>query len=160
MAKQAVPMAKQAGIAARQGAEDAVAWAAPLVEDAVAWAAPHVDEARSWAAPRLERTGVAVRDTIAPKISDALVTAAHKLDVTPSKRRRRWPRVLAGIALLAAAASAAAAIAMRRRPDPMSYEPPDPVAEADSAAPPAAEAAADSDGARAEAEVNGQLRTS
>ena len=66
IAKQAVPIAKQAGIAARHGAEDAVAWAAP-----------RVDEARSWVAPRIERTGIAVRDSIAPRISDALVTAAH-----------------------------------------------------------------------------------
>src|SRR5258708_22942727 len=82
MAKSAVPMAKSA---AKQSAEDAVAWAAPLVKDARAWAAPHVEQA-----------GLAVRDKIAPVISDALVEAAHRLDDT-APRRRRWPRVVAGI---------------------------------------------------------------
>src|SRR5258708_32472316 len=100
MAKSAVPMAKSA---AKQSAEDAVAWAAPLVKDARAWAAPHVEQA-----------GLAVRDKIAPVISDALVEAAHRLDDT-APRRRRWPRAVAGIPGLAAAGRALAA-AGRRRP--------------------------------------------
>jgi hypothetical protein len=161
LAKQAVPMAKQAGIAARQSAEDAVAWATPHVEDAVAWATPHVDDARSWAAPRIERTGIAVRDSIAPRISDALVTAAHRLDTTPA-RRRRWPKLLAGLALLAAIASAGAAVARWRRPDPFAYEPSSPAA-ADNPASPAADEpdrTADANGSQAEAEVNGQFLTS
>jgi hypothetical protein len=149
MAKQAVPIAKQAGIAARQGAEDAVAWAAP-----------RVDEARSWAAPKIERTGIAVRETIAPRISDALVTAAHKVDSTPSKRRR-WPKLLAGFAVLAAIASAVAAIARRNRPDPFAAEPPSPAADI-----PAPAASDEQDGRNAEAngsqpaEANAQFRTS
>jgi hypothetical protein len=149
IAKQAVPKAKQAGIAARQGAEDAVAWAAPKV-----------DEARSWAAPRIERTGIAVRDTIAPKISDALVTAAHKVDTTPSKRRR-WPKLLVGFAVLAAMAGVAAAIARRNRTDPFAAEPPSPAADI-----PAPDATGEQDGRHAEAngsqsaEANAQSRTS
>jgi len=150
IAKQAVPMAKQAGIAARHGAEDAVAWAAP-----------RVDEARSWVAPRIERTGIAVRDSIAPRISDALVTAAHRVDATPSKRRR-WPRLLVGFALLAAIAGAVAAIARRNRPDPFADEPPSQAADI-----PAAPAATDEqDDRHAEAngsqpaEANAQFRTS
>ena len=102
-------MARHASVAARQSGQDAVAWAAP-----------RVDEARSWAAPRLERTGIAVRDNIAPKISDALVTAAHRLDAKPPKKRR-WPRVLVGFALLAAIAGAAAAIKRRRTPELASH---------------------------------------
>jgi hypothetical protein len=116
-------MAKQASIAARHGAEDAVAWAAP-----------RVDEARSWAAPRIERTGIAVRDSIAPKISDALVTAAHRLDARPPKKRR-WPRVLVGVALLAAIAGAAAAIKRRRGPELASHQQPSQAAAEGAAAP-------------------------
>jgi hypothetical protein len=113
MARNAVPKAKSAGLAARQSAEDAVAWAAP-----------HVQEARSWAAPHVEQAGVAVREKIAPVISEkiaptisaALVEAANRLDPSPP-RRRRWPRVLAGFAMVAAAGSAVAAIVLRRKPD-------------------------------------------
>src|SRR5260221_522203 len=111
MAKSAVPMAKSA---AKQSAEDAVAWAAPLVKDARAWAAPHVEQA-----------GLAVRDKIAPVISDALVEAAHRLDDT-APRRRRWPRVVAGIAGLAAARSAIAAAGLPRPAPAMDSRPPGP----------------------------------
>jgi hypothetical protein len=103
MAKNAVPMAKNAGVAARHTAEDAVAWAVPLVHDA-----------RAWAAPRVEHAGLAVRDKIAPTIADALLDAAHRLD-QPARQRRRWPRLLAGIAMVAAACSAAAAAILRRQ---------------------------------------------
>lgn len=105
MARSAVPVAKNVGLAARQSAEDAVAWATPRVM-----------EARSWAAPHVEQAGVAVRDKIAPAISSALVETAHRLDVTPP-RRKRWPRVLAGFAMAAAVGSAVAAVVLRRKPD-------------------------------------------
>jgi len=114
-ATQVVPIAKSAGTAARQSAEDAAAWAAPRVKDA-----------RSWAAPQLEQAGVTVRDKIAPAISEklapaisaALVDAAHRLDDSvPTARRRRWPRVLGGVAMIAAVCSAVAAVVMRRRPE-------------------------------------------
>ena len=90
----------------------------------------------------------------------ALVTAAHKLDATPSKRRRRWPRVLAGAAMLAAALAAAAAVALRRRSDRPAYEPAGPTLAEESTTPPAAEAAdkrAEADGSKTDAEVNGQF---
>jgi hypothetical protein len=111
-AKNAVPLAKNAGLTARHSAEDAVAWAAPMVNDARAWAAPHVEQA-----------GLAVRDKIAPAISDAIVEAAHRLDAPTAPRRRLWPRVLAGIAMLAAAGSAVAAAVLRRRPTGMEFGP-------------------------------------
>lgn len=110
IAKHAVPIAKQAVLATRHGAEGAMAWARP-----------HVDSARSWAAPRIERTGLAVRDSLAPRISAMLVATARRLDTTP-RPARRWPRLLAGTAMLAAAASAAAAMVMRRHPDAVTDE--------------------------------------
>ncbi len=120
-ASQVMPMAKNAGQAARQSAEGAVAWAAPMVKDA-----------RAWAAPQLEQAGLAVRDRIgpaiseniaekiAPTISSVLVEAAHRLDDSPP-RRKRWPRVLAGFAVVAAVGSAVAAVMLRRRPDFSSF---------------------------------------
>ncbi len=106
-----------------------------------------------------------MRETIAPKISDAMVSAAHKLDVTPevAPKRRRWPKVLAGLALAAAATAAAAAVVRRRRSDPFAYEPPSPAAEADGVAAQPTEAAQQNgevDGARAEADANGPFLTS
>jgi hypothetical protein len=153
-------MAKNAGQAAKQTAEDAVAWAAPRVKDARTWAAPHVEQA-----------GLAVRDKIAPAISEkiapavssALVEAAHRLDDTPVKRRR-WPRVLAGVAMLAAAGSAVAAVIMRRRPDFAAFgsegytAAPTPGAEDGSA--PAPDAGSVTPVSEDEATVNGRARKS
>jgi len=118
-AAQVVPLAKTAGLAAKSSAEEAVARAAPRVQDARARVAPHVQDARAWAAPHVEQAGIAVRDKIAPTISAALVEAAHRLDVSP--KRRRWPRVLAGVALLAAAGSAIAAVVLRRRSEVVNF---------------------------------------
>jgi hypothetical protein len=119
-AKDAIPRAKQAvptaTTAVRQSAEDVAAWARPRVDEVTAWAKPHVDDARSWAAPRLERSGHMVTDTIAPAVSEAMISAARKLDVQPERRRRSVARVMAVVAMVAAAASAAAAVVLRRRP--------------------------------------------
>jgi hypothetical protein len=117
MAKNAVPMAKNAGYAARQSAEDALAWVAPRVQDARAWAAPHVEQAGL--AVR-EKIAPVIAEKIAPTISSALVEAAHRID-TPAPKRRRWPRVLAGIAIVAAACSAIGAVVLRRRPSAMDF---------------------------------------
>jgi len=146
-AKQAVPIAMSTGTSVRRSAEEAAAWAQdaaaqanawaqeaaaqakPRLDDAVgeatAWAKPRLDDVRSWAAPRLERSGLAVQETIAPAISAAMVTAAHKLDVTPPRKHRRWVSALAATMMLAAAASAATAIMMRRRPAMAEFIPDD-----------------------------------
>lgn len=108
-ASQVVPLARSAGLVAKQNAEDAVAWAAP-----------HVKDARTWVAPHVEQAGIAVRDKIGPAISEVLVEAAHRLDDSPP-RRKRWPRLLAGFAMLAAVGSAVAAVMLRRRPDFASF---------------------------------------
>jgi hypothetical protein len=166
LARGAVPMARSAGLAAKHGAEDAVAWAAPRVKDAQLWAAPKVQEARSWAAPRVEQAGIAVRDKIgpaisdkiAPAISDALVDAAHRLDGSQT-RRRRWPRLVAGFAMLAAAGSAVAAVILRRRLGSASVPFEAPVS-GDSAMPAAGSTAnGDGDGDE-DPTANGQMPTS
>lgn len=103
LAKHAVPLARSAGSSARQGADSTVAWATPLVE-----------AARSWTAPQLEQAAHAISESIAPMISDALITAAHKIDV-PKRTRRPKARLVVASLLVTAASGAAAAIAMRGR---------------------------------------------
>ena len=94
-----------AGMAARDGARSAATWAAPRVSGA-----------RTWTASRIEWSGVAIKDTVAPKIHESLLATARFVDASapPEAPRRRWPQVVAGTALLAAA-GAAAAIVLRRR---------------------------------------------
>ena len=109
LARAAVPMAKTAGKAAQDGARSAGTWVAP-----------RVNGARAWTAPRIERSGLAIRDTIAPKICEMLTATARRMDVTAprvgvAEPRRRWPTVVAGAALLTAAGAAAAVVLRRGR---------------------------------------------
>ena len=105
LAGKTVPLAQTAGTTVRQGAGNAIAKATPAV-----------DAARSWAAPQLEQSAHAITDSIAPMISEALMTAAHKIDVPKPKRRIRGGMVAGAAALLAAAGAATfAAIRMRRQ---------------------------------------------
>ena len=140
-------MAQNAGRAARDRANAALAWAMP-----------HVDNARSWAAPHVEHTGLAVRDTVAPKVSDLMVATARRLENAPPQPRR-WPGRIARLAMLAAAASAVAALAMRRRSYAAGYGPVSSVPDTDgpTLAPTMTEAS-DGDEARTDPEVNGQHR--
>jgi hypothetical protein len=127
----------------------------PLAHSTAAAAIRRVRTTRAWGAPRVERTGLVLQHDVAPKVSAWLSSAARRLE--PAKPpRARW-RKLAGISVLTAAAGAAAAFACyRKRPDSMTS-----VAETDAGK--VAPAAATSDGqaaASADADVNGQVRTS
>lgn len=97
-----LPMAQQAVPLARQGADSATAWATPMV-----------DAVRSWAAPQLEQSAHAINETIAPAISNALLTAAHKIEVP--QKKGRGGQVIAGSMLVTAAAGVAAMLARRNR---------------------------------------------
>jgi hypothetical protein len=121
-AQQAVPLARSAGASVRQGADTAAAWAAP-----------RVDAARSWAAPQIEQTARAISENLAPMISGALVSAAHKIDAKPKKSRRSRAGLIAGVVLLTAAAGAAAAVVLQRRRDAAGYPAPDGTDSADAA---------------------------
>jgi hypothetical protein len=101
-AQQAMPMARTAGTSVKQGSDNAIAWATP-----------YVDAARSWAAPQIEQSAHAISENLAPMISNALITAAHKID-TPPKQSRRHGKLTAA-AVLTALAGAAALVAMRLR---------------------------------------------
>lgn len=104
IAKQAVPLAKSAGQSVKQG-----------TDGAIAWATPYADAARAWAAPRLEQSAAAVSENLAPMISEALVTAARKIDTRPSKRRRVGNASLLAASVLLIAAGAMAALSLRKR---------------------------------------------
>lgn len=109
LARAAVPVAKAAGMAARDGARSAATWAAP-----------RVNGARAWTAPRIESSGLAIRDTVGPRICEVLTATARRVEVTAPRGgtampRRRWPAVVAGMLVLAAG-GAAAAVLLRHRP--------------------------------------------
>lgn len=123
-ARHAVPIAKNAGLATQNRARGAIGRAKPQVY-----------RARSWAAPRVERAGLAVRDRIGPRIAAMLVAAAHRLD-TKQSRPRRWPKMVAGSALLAAVGSAITAMATRHRPGALTSKRAGPTAVAGSPEPP------------------------
>ena len=111
LARAAVPKAKTAGMAARDG-----------VRSAATWTAPRINQARARTAPHIERSGLAIRDTIAPKVCETLIAAARRVDVTApgpdvTAPRRRWPQIVAGTAMLVAAGTAAAVVLQRRKND-------------------------------------------
>jgi hypothetical protein len=147
LADQAGPMTKRAAVTARQGATGAAGWARP-----------RVGRVRAWMAVRAARGSVSVQESVAPRVSSALAAAARRLD-PPRPQARRWPKVLAGTALLAAGAAAATAMAMRSRaakkPPPMSHRQPSKTAQdqRSKVLNPSAEAE------RAMAESNGMSRT-
>ena len=64
LVRAAVPRAKTAGMAARDG-----------VRSAAKWTAPRINQARVWTAPRIEQSGLAIKDTIAPKVYETLMAS-------------------------------------------------------------------------------------
>ena len=95
-------------------AKPAAAQVKPLAKNAQAAAGRGVHKTRTWAAPQVERTGQILQDSVAPKVSAMLSSAADRIQpVKPG--RPRW-HMLAGISMLAAAVSAAAAVALRKKP--------------------------------------------
>ena len=111
---QAAVQAQQAALRAKPLAQTAGTSIRHTADDAVAWATPKVDAARTWAAPQLEQSARTISENLAPMISSALITAAHKIEV-PKRRSRQRRRLMAGSMLLAVAAGLAAALTMRLR---------------------------------------------
>jgi len=103
LADHATPMTRRAAKGAKAGAGSAAVWARP-----------RVGRLRAWMAVRAAHGSVSMQETFAPRMSALLAATARRLD-PPRPRSRRWPRLLAGTALLAAGAAAAAAMAMRSR---------------------------------------------
>jgi hypothetical protein len=123
LVRAAVPRAKTAGMAARDGARSAANWTAP-----------RINQARAWTAPRIERSGLAFKDTVAPKVCETLIAAARYLDVAEPRPdvtapRRRWPQIVGGTGMLVAV-GAAVAVVLRRRKNYGACEVPEKPAEA------------------------------
>jgi hypothetical protein len=95
-AERARPLAKTTGEAARRG----------------------ILRTRAWAAPQVERSGQVLQDTVAPKVSEMLSSAAKRIDPA-QPRYRRWQKPV-GLATLTAAAGAVAAFfgIRRKQSDP------------------------------------------
>jgi hypothetical protein len=146
LADQAGPATKKAAMTARQGADGAANWAKP-----------RVGRARAWMAVRAARGSMSVQESLAPRVSSMLATAARKLD-PPRPKTRRWPRVFAGTALLAAGAAAATAMAIRNRQRAMPPPIPKPASRAPGQ-PSSTLNGGPNSGRRSEADTNGLSRT-
>jgi hypothetical protein len=110
LVRAAVPMAKTAGMAARDG-----------VRTATVWVVPRVNGARAWTAPRIERGGLAIKDTFAPRIYEVLSATARRVDVASradvTASRRTWPKVMTATIMLVGCGAAAAVVLRRRKHD-------------------------------------------
>src|ERR1019366_9118768 len=127
-AKSARRQAQAGAKRARRQAHRAATQATPLAKSARETAQQSVHDARVWAAPRVERSGHAVAERIAPKLSDKLLATGRRLEAapptrpprrptpTPRPRRRRWPKALAGTVMLGVGTAVAAVLRSRRGP--------------------------------------------
>jgi hypothetical protein len=113
--RQADLTASEAWRRARQAAAQVGPVAAqvkPLAKSTGAAASRSVHRTRTWVAPRVERTGQVLQDSVAPKVSSVLSSAARRLEPTKPKGTR-W-RKLAGISVVTAAAGAGVALVRKR----------------------------------------------
>jgi hypothetical protein len=168
----AAPRVRQGTIRARKWAEPRVRQATLNAKVARDRAAPRLEQAvhdvRQWSAPRIEQAAHTFEESVAPRVSEALVATAHKIEpVGQTVKRRAWPRLLAGLALAAALGSSIAAALRRRRPAGASEFMAEDEAETDTSEPKMpGPRMSDTDSTRedarqmAEAEANGRQRTS
>jgi hypothetical protein len=141
---------------ARQQARRASKQVTPLAKSGRETAKQGVYRARVWAAPRVERTGQALEERVAPKVSGMLAATARRIEPARPKHRRRWPKILAGTGMLAAGGAVALAAWRSRRGSAFSTKPdgpeqPDSAPNGQASGHPAADAET--------ADINGQVRT-
>ncbi len=99
--------------AAIESARRMAAQLPPLARSTSEAAKRGVTRTRAWAAPQLERGGQVLQDQVAPKVSAALSSAAHRVDPAQPKPRQ-WRKAVA-FSLLAAAGVVTALAGIRRR---------------------------------------------
>jgi hypothetical protein len=116
--------------AARDSARQAAAQLKPAVERARPLAKSTGQAARrgllrtrAWAAPQVERSGKVLENTVAPKVSAALSSAARRLDPT-RHGQRRWRKPVGMATLTAAGGAVAAYLRGRRKPADQAAPPP------------------------------------
>jgi len=95
--------ARQAAAQLKPAAERAK----PLAKSTSQAARRRIFRTRAWAAPQVERSGQVLQDTVAPKVSAMLSSAAKRIDPA-QPRSRRWKKPV-GVATLTAAGGAIAA---------------------------------------------------
>jgi hypothetical protein len=113
--RQADLTASKAWRSARQAAAQVGPVAAqvkPLAKSTGAAASRSIHRTRTWAAPRVERSGQVLQDSVAPKVSSLLSSAARRLE--PTKPKGTPWRKLVGISVFTAAAGAGAALVRKR----------------------------------------------
>lgn len=92
------------------------AQAKPLARSAGATTTRGVHKTRAWAALQVEHAGQVVQDSVAPRVSALLSSAARRLE--PARPRNgRWRKLVGGSALTAAAGAVAALVRGRTKPD-------------------------------------------
>ncbi len=153
----AAERARQASAQVGPLAQSAMNQVGPLAESAQVTARRGLYRARVWAAPQLERGAVVVQDNLAPKVSDVLIATARRVD--PDQKRRRWPGIVAGVAVFAAGAAAAVVVIRSKRQAALAARPSTDLDAPDEAGADSAEARETSDTADAQAEANGRVRT-
>jgi hypothetical protein len=90
--------------------------AKPLARNAGAAARRRILKTRAWAAPQVARSGRVLQDTVAPKVSAVLSSAANKIDpAQPRSRRWKMPVSLATVTT-AAGGAVAAFLRLRKKP--------------------------------------------
>lgn len=99
--------------AALESARRMAAQLPPLARSTSEAAKRGVTRTRAWAAPQLERGGQVLQHQVAPKVSSALSSAAHRVD--PGQPKPRQWRKAAAFSLLAAAGVVTALAGIRRR---------------------------------------------
>jgi hypothetical protein len=111
---------KKRNDAIRDGARHAVAQlkptaerAKPLAKNTSEAARRQILRTRAWAAPQVERSGHVLQDTVAPKVSAMLSSAARRIDPA-QPRYRRWQKPV-GVATLTAAGGAVAAFLRNKK---------------------------------------------
>jgi hypothetical protein len=154
-AYQAKASAVRAQGRARQATSQASTQVAPLAKNAQEKAGRGLLGARAWAAPRVEAGGVAVQERLAPAVASAMVSAARSIE-PPKAKRRRWPFIAAGVAVLGAGCAAAVQV-LRSKRNAASTTASEPATSPP--VPPATPAERQEMGDGAHADVNGQVRT-
>jgi hypothetical protein len=99
-----------------QAARRMAAQVRPLARSTAAAAARRLHKTRAWAAPQVERAGQVLQDSLAPRVSALLSSAARRLE-PPKPSRQRWRKLAVGSGFTAAAGAAAALLRGRRKPD-------------------------------------------
>lgn len=147
--------ARAGATTARRRARRATKQVTPLARSARLTAKRGVYGARVWAAPRVERTGNALQERVAPRVSAMLAATARRMDPAPPIRRRRWPKIVAGILMLVVGSAAAAILRGRRGPGLISQPETSGQPMKAPSGPPGGHQVADAE----TADVNGQVRT-